>query len=88
MLVFLGIGIGPPLDEDADDPLAETEQSEEQSDMPEIEEVTFEGGGQSDSDDEIVVDPSSLLSVDIEERAGKSDDDKDEIIEIAATEDD
>ena len=128
----LGNGIGPPLDEDADDPLAEIADDlanseepdveevadvrigydrelgkwqimgvpdpshvheiknavvddEEQLEKPdEIEEVTLEEGGHSDDDDEVVVDPRSLLSVDMEEEEG-ADSVRDEMVEIAAT---
>ena len=110
----LGIGIGPPLDEGAADPLADFHggmaDREEQSEKPEVEEVNLEDdvnieeevnleeGDHSDDNDDF--DPTSLLSVDMEEK-GESGDATDsaadnvedeiieppEIIEIAATDD-
>ena len=63
--LYPGIGVSPPPDEDADDPLADTEQTDEKPE--EIEEVSLVDSDHSDSDDEIVVDPSSLLSFDVDD---------------------
>ena len=76
----LGIGIGPPLDEGAADPLADFHggmaDREEQSEKPEaeevhLEEVHLEEGDHSDNNDDF--DPTSLLSVDMGEKGESGD---------------